>query len=118
VEDVVGDPDLADVVQQRDRADQLDLVGREPEPPRHSHRETLHVVGVAAGVAVARLERCRERSNDRSVGVGGALLLALDVLKDGDERLLALEQSFGRCKRLLAQAVHAGIRHIRDSSGT
>jgi RNA polymerase sigma-70 factor (ECF subfamily) len=94
------------------------LKGILTEPAGDGDGQPLDLVRVAAGVAVARLEGGCQRAHHGSVGVGSALLLALDVLEDGSERLLALEQSFGCRKRLLTEAVHARIPHIGVSSGT
>ena len=72
VEDRVGDADLADVVQQRRRADVLDLGRREPEAARHGDGHLDDRLGVLARVAVALEQGDRERLDGvAAVQLGG-----------------------------------------------
>ena len=57
---LVGDPDLADVVEHGDRADVLDLVPADPQPLRDRDPESLDLVRVPTAVAIARLDRCSQ----------------------------------------------------------
>ena len=60
-QDLVADPDLADVVQQRAEADRLDLALAEAEALRHHAGEQREPPAVELRVAVARLDRARDR---------------------------------------------------------
>ena len=77
-QDLLRDPDLAQVVQQSRHAEAPHFVPPEPQPLRQSHREHRHVAGVGGGVLVEPLEveqreehamlhlhRDRERAHDR-----------------------------------------------------
>ena len=114
VEDLVGDPDLADVVEQRDRADLVGRAAVQAEAAGDRAGELVDLVGVAAGVAVARLEGGGQRADDGAVGVGRAALLALDVAQHRDERLLALHEAgelvaFGGSVEPVGSEVHAAL---------
>ena len=61
VEDRVGDADLADVVQQRRGADDLDLAARQSERARHARGHLDDGLRVLAGVAIAFEQRDGER---------------------------------------------------------
>ena len=77
-----------------------------PRRPRRAPTATDEVVdgvGVLAGVAVARLERRRERLDDGAHRLRGAPALALEVAQDGDERVVALREAARGRHRLLAQ---------------
>ena len=67
VEDRLGDPDLADVVEQRSELDRLEEVVAEAEPARHLDGEVRDLLRVHARVAVLRLERARERGQRLAV---------------------------------------------------
>ena len=73
---VVGDADLADVVQQRAEAHDLDVGGRQVELPADGHRQHADAVRVPGGVRIARVERRRERA-DRARVRGLRLRLGL-----------------------------------------
>ena len=105
VQQAVGDADLADPVQQRRRADVGDLRAVEAEAGRHGHGQPLDRVRVLAGVAVACLQRQRERAHHRVVGRGDALVLGLERLERGDERPLATLQAERGGGRLAAQVL-------------
>ena len=59
-QDVVGDRDLADVVQRARDPDQVALVVREPEPPRDQLAAAADALDVLPGLVVAELRRGRE----------------------------------------------------------
>ena len=105
VQHVVGDADLADVVQHRDGLDLGHRPRLEPEPVRDGDRQVADGVGVLAGVAVAGLERGRQRAHDGLVGLGRAAALLLEVAQDLGEGGLAVRDALGRRQGLLAQAL-------------
>jgi hypothetical protein len=104
VQHAVGDGELADVVQQCRGLDVGDLPRIQPEPAGHGHRQALDGVAVLAGVAVARLERKRERADHRVIRLGDALVLGLERLERRDQRLLPAAQP-ERCGGGLAAQV-------------
>ena len=59
-EDLVGDRDLADVVQHRAVAHPLDLPGSRPRPQRHRRGQLHHLLGVGVRVVVAGVDRGRQ----------------------------------------------------------
>ena len=64
-EHTIGDPDLADVVEDRAQADRLDLVGPQPQQLGDADGERGEPLAVAVEVRVARLDRVRERARER-----------------------------------------------------
>jgi hypothetical protein len=62
---------------------------------------------VLAGVAVARLERERERADHPVVGLGDARVFGLEGLERGDQRLLPAAQPQRGRGRLAAQVLQA-----------
>ena len=103
MQQLVGDADLADVVQQRDGGELGHLVGPQAQAGADGDGEVVDGVGVLAGVAVAGLERRGECLDDGAHRLRGASALALEVAQDGDERVVALGQPTRSRQRLLAQ---------------
>ena len=64
----VGDADLADVVQQRAEAEDVELPLVEPQLPPDDDRQRADALGVAGGVGVARVERGGQRLDRADVG--------------------------------------------------
>ena len=74
---VVRDADLADVVQQRAQAHDLDVGGRQVELPADGDRQHADAVRVPGGVGIARVERRRQRADGARIrGLGLRLGLA------------------------------------------
>jgi hypothetical protein len=114
VEDLVGDADLADVVQERDRLDLGHFARIEPESPGHRDRQRVDGVGVLARVAVAGLERRRQRADDGPVGLRRARALLLEVAQHPDQRGLSPLQAACSVERLLTEVLEpSGVLPIR-----
>jgi hypothetical protein len=105
VQHAVGHADLADVVEQRGRLDVGDLGALKTEPARDRDRQPLDGVGVLARVAVARLQRERQRPHHRVMRLGDALVLELEGLERRDQRQLAVLQAERGSGRLAAQVL-------------
>ena len=104
VEDVVGDPDLADVVEQGHDLDLVDLLETQAEPGRDGDREVLDDVRVRAGVPVTGGERHRERADDGAVGNRGALGVLTNGIERERERPLTLAEAVRSVERVGARA--------------
>ena len=120
-QDRVGDRELADVVEERRVAEQVELRLREAELAADRERELLHAARVAGRVGVARVDRRREALHRR----GRALLeqpvrlLERDVL--GLDRLGRLAKLLGALLRVrevgLLRLAHEQERHGEDREG-
>ena len=67
MQDPVGDPDLADVVEQEPVLDARVGEERRVDRPRECARIALHALRVRAGAEVLPLERARERGDGRAI---------------------------------------------------
>jgi len=67
-QDLLGDRELAEVVQARGEAGELDLFLREAEPPRGSGGQVRDPLRVAACVDVARVDRTRQARGGAEAG--------------------------------------------------
>ena len=120
-QDRVRDRELADVVEERRVAEQVELGLREAELAADRQRELLHAARVAGGVGVARVDGRREALHRR----GRALLeqpvrlLERDVL--GVDRLRGLAQLLrapaGVREVRLLRLAHQQQRHREDGEG-
>src|SRR5439155_8433324 len=77
-QDLRGDPDLADVVEQGSKLKPLQGLLVELEPAAEAEGEVSDRPGVGRGVRVIRLERIRERLDRRDEGSLQALGLVAD----------------------------------------
>ena len=64
----VADADLADVVQQRAEAQDVELVVGELHLAADGDRDRADALGVAGGVRIPRVERQRQRADGADVG--------------------------------------------------
>src|SRR5581483_12148472 len=64
LEDRVGDPDLADVVQEAREPELAEALRREPEPLADHRAERADGLAVVARAGVLRVDRARERRGD------------------------------------------------------
>ena len=117
-EDRVRDRELADVVEERRVAEQVELRLREAELAADRERELLHAPRVAGGVRVARVDRRREglHRRGRALAQQPVRLLERDVLRL--DRLRRLAQLLRRLLRVLQvrllRLAHQEQRHRED----
>ena len=96
---IVADADLADVVQQRAEAQDVELGLGQVHLVADRDRDGADALGMASGVRIPRVERQRERANRADVRAARVLLRGRDRRHHGVERLrerVDLEARAGR----------------------
>ncbi len=107
-ENVLGDGQLADVVQQGRRLDALNLVFRHADRFRETRREHLHAPDVRLARAILGVNRQRERLDRRQVQVRDLLHMALLVLDAPHVDLVAAIREVERRRREQSDVVVGG----------
>jgi hypothetical protein len=126
-QDLLGDRELAEVVQARRQPGQLDRLRVDAEARRDAGRKLGDTLGVAAGVDVACVDRLRQaRSGPEAGGAVGARRQALELGEFDDIRapradavlpvlLGPVERAVGETDQLVA--AHALVRVGGDAGG-
>ena len=124
LQDVVGQPDLADVVEQRAEADDGHLGFGQLQLPRDHHRRLADALRVAGRVRVAGVERRRQRADGAEVGGArfgfGRRQPAHQLVEAGGERveLAALARGLHGAAEVARRGHRRdGVRHAVDRIG-
>ena len=107
-QDLLGDADLPDVVEQGADLDRLELLAAEAELPGERERERGHALGVAARVDVLRLHAARERGDRVAVGAPELEVRLPDLVHRGRRPLEVLTDGEHHQRRRQRERSEAG----------
>src|SRR5262249_55544262 len=112
-QDVLGDRQLADVVQERRRLHALDLRLGQARRPREAGGVDLHATDVHLRGLILRIDRTGQRFDRRQVQIGGLLHVALLVL---DAAHVDLVGAVGEVERRKGERRNP-VARVRDEPG-